>query len=135
MMWCSCGKVGLDPAPYFWRVHGDIEDYQILHEYAEVEDMSHLIVRFDNAKARALGYTAEACYETINKLMARYGIKPTGLGTYEAPDNQNTFDAFGAVYLLASYSDWFSKTVSLYVEYNDYEVPEDCISLLLNTEN
>ena len=128
VMWCSCGKVGLDPAPYFWKAYGDIEDYEILHEFSEVEDIRRMIIRFDDKKARDLGYTAEACYDAIDRLLARYGIQPTSQGVYEAPDNQNTFNAFGAITWLTR-SDWFLKVVHLWVEYGDYEMPIDCLAI------
>ncbi|MBR2861583.1 MAG: hypothetical protein IKB86_07075 [Clostridia bacterium] len=128
IMWCSCGKVGLNPAPYFWKAYGDIEDYLILHEFAEKEDMRRMILRFDDEKARALGYTAQACYDVMDRFFARYGIKPTSQGVYEAPDNQNTFDAFGRTIRLPDDTTWFLKVVSLWIEYNDYDMPEDYLA-------
>ena len=128
IMRCSCGMVGLDPAPVFWRAWGDIEDYKILHEIAEKEDIWRMIFRFDDEKARVLGYSAQACYQAVDRLFARYGIEPSSQGVYEAPDCQNTFDAFGAAIWLTE-SNWFLKTISLWVRYDDYSMPIDCLAV------
>ena len=37
MMTCTCGAVGFDPGPVIWRVNGNYDDYEILHELAGKE--------------------------------------------------------------------------------------------------
>lgn len=63
---------------------------------------------FNDEKALKLGYTAQSCYDAVDKLFARYGITPTTQGVYEGPYNQNTFTAFGMAHKLP-YTDWFLR--------------------------
>ncbi len=83
---------------------------------------------FNEQKAQALGYTAESCYEAVDKVFACYGIVPVSQGLYEMPANQNSFDALGTAQRLP-YSDWFLKTIEEWSCYEDgdYAEPEDCL--------
>lgn len=87
---------------------------------------------FSEEKALALGYTAQACYDAVDKVFAKYGITPIAQGVYEAPDNQNTFNAFGAAQFLPDNTSWFLKTIDRWNCYEDEENPdeyEDCLAL------
>ena len=86
---------------------------------------------FDDSKARVQGLTAQACYDAVDKLFARFGIVPTAQGVYEAPDDQNTFTAFGVAQRLP-YTDWFLKVIDVWRAYEDEDLPdefEDCLAL------
>ena len=91
---------------------------------------------FNEEKAHAMGYSAETCYEAVDKLFARYGIQPASQGVYEAPDNQNTFDAFGAAQRLP-YSNWFLHVIEQWLAYDEDGEPEDCLDVFyrINTRN
>ena len=89
--------------------------------------MERMMFVFDDAKARALGTSALACYEAVNQLFARYGIEPTAQGVYEAPDNQNSFTAFAVAHKLP-YTDWFLKVIEQWSFLEDgADEPEDCL--------
>ena len=64
---------------------------------------------FNEEKAHTLGCNAEACYGVLNRLFARYGVQPTSQKMYKAPDNQNSFDVFGAAWLTDT--NWFLKVI------------------------
>ena len=83
---------------------------------------------FNDEKARALGYSAQACYEAVDRLFARYGIEPVAQGVYEAPDNQNSFTAFGMAQKLP-YTDWFLKVIDKWTASNYGGEPEDCLEI------
>lgn len=82
---------------------------------------------FSDEKARALGVTIQDCYNAVDEVFAQYGIMPKSQGVYEAPDNQNTFNAFGAATWLTS-SDWFLKVINAWRVYEDGEW-EDCLAV------
>lgn len=93
--------------------------------------MLKMVFVFNEEKARALGYTADACYKAVDQIFARYNIKPTSQGVYEGPDNQNTFDALGAATWLPD-TDWFLHVIDKWLSYEDDEDPntfEDCIAI------
>ncbi|MBR2861589.1 MAG: hypothetical protein IKB86_07105 [Clostridia bacterium] len=78
-----------------------------------------MVFVFNDKKARALGYSAQTCYEAVNRLFARYGIYPASQGVYEAPDNQNTFTAFGVAQRLPFDNDWFLKVIDSWTSFED----------------
>ena len=82
---------------------------------------------FNDRKARAIGHTAQECYDAVDRVFAQYGIVPTAQGVYEAPDNQNTFNAFGAATWLTS-SDWFLKVIDSWRVFENGEW-EDCLAV------
>ena len=88
--------------------------------------MVTMIFVFSEEKARKQGYTAQTCYEVVDKIFARYGILPVAQGEYEAPDNQNTFTAFGVAQKLP-YTDWFLKVINTWTCADEYGIPEDCL--------
>lgn len=92
------------------------------------KDMLKMVFVFNHEKAHALGYSAQTCYEAIDKLFARYGIVPTSQGVYEAPDNQNSFNAFGAAQRLP-YSNWFLQVIDQWFAYDEDGEPEDCLAI------
>lgn len=83
---------------------------------------------FNKAKAETLGYTVEACYKAVDKIFAKYDILPTSQGVYEAQDNQNSFNAFGAAQRLP-YSNWFLKVIDQWLAYDEDDEPEDCLAI------
>ncbi len=92
-----------------------------------------MVFVFNEDKAQALGYTAEACYEAVDKLFARYGIELTSQGVYEAPDNQNTFTAFGVAQKLP-YTDWFLQAIERWTASEGDGEPEDCLAVFYRIE-
>lgn len=93
-----------------------------------------MIFVFSEEKALQQGYTAQACYEVVDKIFARYGISPVAQGEYEAPDNQNTFTAFGITQKLP-YTNWFLKIIDTWTCANEDGIPEDCLQVFYNVEN
>jgi len=88
-----------------------------------------MIFVFSEERARAAGYTAQACYDVVDELFARYGIFPIEQGVYEAPDNQNTFTAFGKAHYLP-YSSWFLSVIEKWISIEEPGgEPEDCLAL------
>jgi len=83
---------------------------------------------FSEEKSQALGYSAQACYEVVDELFARYGISPIEQGVYQAPDDQNSFTAFGVAHKLP-YSDWFLKVIEAWTCADEDSIPEDCLAL------
>ena len=81
--------------------------------------MNKMVFVFSDAKARALGYSAQACYDAVDTLFARYGIVPVAQGVYEAPDNQNTFTAFGVAQRLPYDTDWFLKVIESWTSFEE----------------
>lgn len=90
---------------------------------------------FSEEKARALGYTAEACYEAVDKVFAQYDIYPTSQGVYEAHECQNSFTAFAVAHKLP-YTDWFLKVIDtwLYSEDDDPNDKSDCLAKFYEIE-
>ena len=91
--------------------------------------MERMTFVFNDEKARALGFSAQACYEAVDKLFARYDIHPVAQGVYEAPDNQNSFTAFGVAQRLPDDTDWFLKTIDIWTASDDDGEPEDCLAI------
>lgn len=83
---------------------------------------------FSEEKAQALGYSAQACYDVVDELFARYGISPIEQGVYQVPDDQNSFTAFGVAHKLP-YSDWFLKVIEAWTCTDEDSIPEDCLAL------
>ena len=88
--------------------------------------------KFSEEKCEKYGVTLNACYKTIEKLMAEDGIHQYGLGVYVAPLKK----AFTPVSLLACdlpESDWFVNTIESWYwfdsnEYRNYDDPDyDCL--------
>lgn len=88
--------------------------------------MWKMTFRFNDEKAHAFGTSAQACYDVVDKLFARYGIKPTSQGVYEASDNQNSFTAFAVAHKLP-YTDWFLLVIEQWLFYENDNEPEDCL--------
>ena len=88
---------------------------------------------FNEEKARSFGYTARACYDAVDRLFAQYGIVPVAPGVYEAPDNQNTFTAFGVAQNLP-YSDWFLNVIDTWLCFDEDGIPEDCLKVFYAVE-
>ena len=83
---------------------------------------------FSEEKANTLGYTAQACYDVVDKIFAKYGIKPEEQGVYVALESQNTFDAFGAAMHLTS-SDWFLKVIDTWLTWEGDDEAIDCLKI------
>ncbi|MBQ3133565.1 MAG: hypothetical protein IJC17_04760 [Clostridia bacterium] len=90
--------------------------------------MNRMEFVFNNEKARALGYTAVSCYDAVDRLFSRHGIYPTSQGVYEGPDDQNTFNAFGAAQRLPDDTDWFLKTIETWRSFEEGEWG-DCLAV------
>ncbi len=91
-------------------------------------DIVKMTFIFNDEKARVLGYSAQACYEAVDKLFARYGIEPVAQGVYVAPDNQNSFTAFGVAHKLP-YTDWFLQVIDTWTASSGDSEPEDCLEI------
>ena len=89
---------------------------------------------FNEEKARNLGCSTQACYNAVDKPFACYGIIPVTQGVYEAPDDQNTFTAFGVAQTLP-YSDWFLKVIDSWFCLDDDGIPEDCLKVFYDVES
>ena len=91
--------------------------------------MEKMTFVFSDKKARALGYSAQACYEAVDRLFARYGDFKVSEGVYVGDDSQNAFTAFGVAQRLPDDTNWFLKTIDKWFASDDDGEPEDCLEV------
>ena len=84
--------------------------------------LTRMEFKFSEEKCKKYGVTLNACYKTIEKLMAEYGIHQYGLGVYVAPIKK-AFTPFSFLACDLPESDWFDSN-----EDRDYNNPDyDCL--------
>lgn len=94
--------------------------------------LTRMEFKFSEEKCKEYGVTLNACYKTIEKLMAEDGIHQYGLGVYVAPIKK-AFTPFGLLQCRLPRCEWFAKTIeSRYWfdsnEDRDYNNPDyDCL--------
>lgn len=112
-----------------------VNSTEFFNQYRTTHGMKKMEFVFNEEKAQVLGYTTEACYESVDKIFAEYGIYPTSQGVYEAHECQNSFSAFAVAHKLP-YTDWFLKVIDtwLYSEDDDPNDKSDCLAKFYEIE-
>ena len=90
--------------------------------------LTRMEFKFSEEKCKEYGVTLNACYKTIEKLMAEDGIHQYGLGVYVAPIKK-AFTPFGLLQCRLPRCEWFAKTIESWYwfdsnEYRNYDDPE-----------
>ena len=90
--------------------------------------LTRMEFKFSEEKCKKYGITLNACYKTIEKLMAEYDIHQYGLGVYVAP-LKKAFTPFGAFMYDLPQCEWFVKTIESWYwfdsnEYRNYNDPQ-----------
>ena len=94
--------------------------------------LTRMEFKFSEEKCKKYGVTLNACYKTIEKLMAEYDIHQYGLGIYVAP-LKKAFTPFGLLQCRLPRCEWFAKTIESWYwfdsnEYRNYDDPDyDCL--------
>ena len=94
--------------------------------------LTRMEFKFSEEKCKKYGITLNACYKTIEKLMAEDGIHQYGLGVYVAP-LKKAFTPFSLLACDLPESDWVVNTIESWYwfdsnEYRNYDDPDyDCL--------
>ena len=82
--------------------------------------LTRMEFKFSEEKCKKYGVTLNACYKTIEKLMAEDGIHQYGLGVYVAPIKK-AFTPFGALMYDLPQCEWFVKTIESWYWFDSNE--------------
>ncbi len=94
--------------------------------------LTRMEFKFSEEKCKKYGVTLNACYKTIEKLMAEYDIHQYGLGVYVA-SLKKAFTPFSLLACDLPECEWFVNTIESWYwfdsnEYRNYDDPDyDCL--------